>query len=259
MSDARAALGMDRLPWLEDEWAPRTRRGPRDLALWASAAVVLVAGASYWMGSQSNRPGFAPAATTATTVPLPSAGLPAPAPVELAPQPQVAPVAEPEVRPLREPQARVAPERRVRHRRPERPQERATQEGASAHTQPGGAAGVSGTTPPAPAPAAVPAPLKAWPAWQSQGARGRIVRIGAFGTRFQAKLGWRHMVRAFPAVAHLKATVVENRNSRGRPFYRFQIGTTSQAHSEVLCQRMERIRLSCAVVGLPWKPKGVER
>jgi hypothetical protein len=85
------------------------------------------------------------------------------------------------------------------------------------------------------------------------------VRIGSFGTRQQAKLGWRHMVQAYPAVAHLKATVVGDRNSRGRHFYRFQIGTTSQAHSEVLCQRMEKIRFSCAVIGLPWKPKGVER
>jgi cell division protein FtsN len=119
---------------------------------------------------------------------------------------------------------------------------------------------------PAPAPAAkaapapaVERPLRPWPAWQSAGANGRIVRIGAFGTRDQAKLGWRYMVQAYPAVSHLKATVVADRNSRGRHFYRFQIGTTSQAHSEVLCQRMERIRLSCAVVGLPWKPKGVER
>jgi hypothetical protein len=259
MSDARAALGMDRLPWLEDEWAPRTRRGARDLALWAAAAVVMVAGASYWMGSKSHRGGFAPAASTATTVPLPSARLPAASPVEPAPQPQIAPVAEPEVHPSREPQVRVAPERHVRGRQAEHQQTRTTQESASAEPQSGGAAAVSETTPPAPAPVAVPAPLKAWPASQSQGARGRIVRIGAFGTRFQAKLGWRYMVRAFPAVAHLKATVVENRNSRGRPFYRFQIGTTSQAHSEVLCQRMEKIHLSCAVVGLPWKPKGVER
>jgi len=102
-------------------------------------------------------------------------------------------------------------------------------------------------------------PLTVWPAWQSQGAYGRLVRIGAFGSRLQAKLGWRYMVGAYPAVAHLQAIVVESRNSRGRAFYRFQIGTTSQAHSEVLCQRMEKIGLSCAVVGLPWKPKGVER
>jgi hypothetical protein len=91
-----------------------------------------------------------------------------------------------------------------------------------------------------------------------QGASGRLVQIGAFGTRYQAKLGWRYMTRSYPAVKRLPAVVVETRNSRGRHFYRFQIGTTSQAHSEVLCQRMERIRLSCAVVGLPWKAK-VER
>jgi hypothetical protein len=36
------------------------------------------------------------------------------------------------------------------------------------------------------------------------------------------------------------------------------VGTTSQAHSEVLCQRMQRIELSCAVIDLPWKAK-VER
>ena len=66
------------------------------------------------------------------------------------------------------------------------------------------------------------------------------------------------MVRAYPALKRLPPVVVGSRNSQGRHFYRFQIGTTSQAHSEVLCQRMEKIDLSCAVVGLPWKPK-VER
>jgi hypothetical protein len=90
------------------------------------------------------------------------------------------------------------------------------------------------------------------------GAAGRLVEIGAFGSVLQAKLGWRHMVGAYPAVARLPAVVRPDRNSRGRVFYRFRIGTTSQAHSEVLCQRMQRIRFSCAVVGLPWKAK-VER
>jgi hypothetical protein len=66
------------------------------------------------------------------------------------------------------------------------------------------------------------------------------------------------MVRAYPAMQRLPAVVVETRNSHGRAFYRFQVGTTSQAHSEVLCQRMQKIHLSCAVVGLPWKAK-VER
>jgi len=67
------------------------------------------------------------------------------------------------------------------------------------------------------------------------------------------------MARAYPGVRRLQAVVVETRNSHGRPFYRFQMGTTSQAHSEVLCQRMQRIRFSCAVVGLPGAKKAVER
>jgi hypothetical protein len=101
--------------------------------------------------------------------------------------------------------------------------------------------------------------LRLWPASVSSGSSGRIVRIGAFGSREQAKLGWRRMQRVYPAVARLPATVVTDRNSRGRTFYRFQIGTTSQAHSEVLCQRMEKLlRFSCAVVGLSWQAK-VER
>ena len=68
MTDAAAAVGMDRLPWLEDEPAPRAqprvhepklakpRRAqgnPRELAGWAVAAGLLVAGASYWLGTQS--------------------------------------------------------------------------------------------------------------------------------------------------------------------------------------------------------------
>jgi hypothetical protein len=101
--------------------------------------------------------------------------------------------------------------------------------------------------------------VKLWPARESAGASGRVVQIGAFGSRQQAKLGWRSMTRAYPAVGRLPATVESARNSHGRDFYRFQRGTTSQAHSEVLCQRMERIRFSCAVVGLPGARKAVER
>jgi hypothetical protein len=118
------------------------------------------------------------------------------------------------------------------------------------------AAATTSAAPTAPPPARS---LTASSSREAAGASGRLVQIGAFGTRRQAKLGWRYMARAYPGVKRLRAVVVEARNSRGRPFYRFQIGTTSQAHSEVLCQRMQKIRFSCAVVGLPWKPKGVER
>jgi hypothetical protein len=183
-------------------------------------------------------------------VPLPEPRVAEPA-IEQPQQPQVKLPAPPEVQP--------APEREVPISRP-KPVKRIVRRAAAAPPKPEQptAADQKPDTATKAAPGASK-PLPIWPAWQSQGAAGRIVRIGAFGTRYQAKLGWRYMVRAYPAVAHLPATVVETHNSQGRAFYRFQIGTTSQAHSEVLCQRMQRIQFSCAVVGLPWKPKGVER
>lgn len=248
MSLAQTAAGADRLPWLADDVMPPKKRGNhREIAGWAVAALLLVAGGSYWMGAHSWRKEMArnEAAQPQATVALPEAR---PAEPQES-QPQVIFEPAPEVRP--------APEREVPIARPR--VERRSAEIA----KPIPAQEKPATATPAPAlQSARPQNdtlLALWPATQSKGAYGRIVRIGAFGSRQQAKLGWRYMVGAYPAVAHLPATVVEARNSRGRPFYRFQIGTTSQAHSEVLCQRMEKIRLSCAVVGLPWKPKGVER
>lgn len=252
MNQARVAAGMDRLPWLADDPAPPAKRGNnRELAGWAVAATLVIAGASYWIGAHS---GQQPSAAlqpgrSSITAPLPRAAEPAQPQVVLQPPPQVSPAPQREV-PMASPRLERRPVRAAASPRP-----------SSVEKDETAPAPVAQTAPPAapPAPGAVSNPLTVWPAWQSQGAYGRIVRIGAFGTRLQAKLGWRYMVGAYPAVAHLQATVVETRNSRGRTFYRFQIGTTSQAHSEVLCQRMEKIRLSCAVVGLPWKPKGVER
>ncbi|HEX5238794.1 MAG TPA: hypothetical protein VFW39_10075 [Sphingomicrobium sp.] len=264
MTDVRAVGATDRLPWLEDEPAlakPKLKRAANP-NLWALAAALLllvVALGSYWLGTRTSNEEQPSVHRSPTLVaPLPQPRAPEVPQVQTAPEPQVEPTLAPEVR--------FAPPREVRIERPRpvkgivvqnpaAPPEESTEESASAPaaTQP--------VSPPvASVPAPVPSrPLKAWPAWQSAGAKGRIVRIGAFGTRDQAKFGWRYMVDAYPAVAHLKATVVADRNSRGRHFYRFQIGTTSQAHSEVLCQRMEKIHLSCAVVGLPWQPHGVER
>jgi hypothetical protein len=250
MGQSQAAA--DRLPWLPDEPVRQAKHGRSALVAWAIAAILAVAAASYWLGMRSGEQQLAPnSATRPSTL---TVNLPEPQTAEPA-QPQVEFKAAPEVIP---PAARDVPlsTPRAEKRSIAKPADISPPDDASA--------AVATQTPAAAAPVKPAAnpdskPLTVWPAWQSQGAKGRIVRIGAFGTRTQAKLGWRHMVTAYPAVAHLKATVVADRNSRGRRFYRFQIGTTSQAHSEVLCQRMEKIALSCAVVGLPGNPKGVER
>lgn len=256
MSDSRASAGLDRLPWLADE--PKLQKQPvkRDLAGWATAAVVLVVGASFWLGSKSTTMQPKSATSVATKAP---AQLPSPqAEVRMAPQPQVSPSPVPEVRSGAVPEVRIAPPPRrfARHDQP-RHSAPAPRPASTADAQ---ASPVTLRAPVAPvAPSSSrPAVLRPWPSRVTEGAYGRLVQIGAYGSRLQAKRGWVAMVRAYPAVAHLQAVVVESRNSHRRAFYRFQIGTTSQAHSEVLCQRMEGIHLSCAVIGLPWKSK-VER
>lgn len=293
MADAGAAVGMDRLPWLEDEPAPRAQpkapetkperasRAPRrsaslrELAGWAVAAVLLVAGGSYWLGMQSTDQAEYEAPTASrpeATVALPEARTaPDSSPVAQAPEVRPAPVPTVSVpEPPAATRARREREAAARRRKlspmdmKDSDLSRTVGEQESAPSEAAATPGPAKAAPPKPivAPAVRPLAsreqLRYWPARQTRGASGRLVQIGAFGSRQQAKLGWRRMKRAYPAVGRLQAVVVEARNSRGKRFYRFQIGTTSQAHSEVLCQRMERIRFSCAVVGLPWKAK-VER
>jgi hypothetical protein len=240
MRQPQAAVGLDRLPWLDDEPEPRTKRGRGVLWLWAAVAMLIIAGTSYWTGMHSRQPTLSQApraAQPSTTMRLPEPR-PAPSEVKLDRMPDVEPVVAPTVRP--------APQRQVTLRRPP-----AIVPAPVAAPQPHPQPEVVAPT--------VQQPPALWPARQAAGAAGRLVRIGAFGSRLQAKRGWWAMVRAYPAMRRLPAVVVESRNSKGRHFYRFQIGTSSQAHSEVVCQRMQAIRFSCAVVGLAWKPRGVER
>lgn len=253
--DAAAA---DRLPWLSDEPAPRKPVQLRGnvLAL-ALAAILLVAMGAFFVGVRSIRqPVPAGKAPREMTAPLPEA--------RPAPSSEVRIPANPEVQPVAEPQVRPAPTREVRIAVPALQRTRTPQHSAPAREPPRreaptkSSAAPQAVQPVAPPPAAPYVLPRPWPPRVISGASGRLVQIGAFGSAHQAKRGWWFMVRAYPAVAHLPAIVTAARNSRGRSFYRFQVGTTSQAHSEVLCQRMRMISLSCAVVGLPWQAK-VER
>jgi hypothetical protein len=244
MSEA-VRLDPDRLPWLSDAPVAKTDRSRSNWAAlsgWAVAVALAIAGGAYWLGTQSGQPsGEAVRANLA-----PDSQLKVPEP---AAQPQVEIAKAPEVRPAPVPVVAV----------PEPPLAKSPRAVAAPSSKPQTASQQPAPPPAKPVSVApAPQPLALWPSRQVKGAAGRLVQIGAFGSREQAKLGWRHMQRAYPAVGRLPAVVVEARNSRGRKFYRFQIGTTSHAHSEVLCQRMERIRFSCAVIGLPWKAK-VER
>ena len=244
MSFSRGAVGVDRLPWLADEPQPRSEQNYRELIGWGLAAAVLVAGASYRMGANTE---FQPAAVfdgrrpaAEATMSLPEAR---PARVEAAPasaEPMVAAPPQPQVK-LERPSALAAPAPAVRVPR---------------RVAPAAAAEVESVQPAVTEkqPAKLD-PYAVWPARVVDGAHGRLVRIGAFATPRQAKKGWWAIVRNNPALQRLPAVVVPVPSMRnGKTYYRLQMGTSSQAHSEVLCQRMRMIAQGCVVVGLPNGP-----
>jgi hypothetical protein len=93
--------------------------------------------------------------------------------------------------------------------------------------------------------------------WESAEASGRMVRVGTYSTLRQGKKAWSRLAGVYPAMKTLPAVVTDIPSLRnGRVYYRLQIGTTSQAHSEVLCQRMKAIGQSCVVVDLAGARKG---
>jgi len=248
MSVETAAI--DRLPWLPDEPAMvPVRKRSNARAAWTAVAIVAAAAAGSWLGFRSAS--VEQQTPVQKRAPIATVQLPAPRPitpeVRLPAQPEVSALSMPDIRPSPSREVRIAPAPRN-----ETPAARAEESPVT----------VDKTAPAVAAPVAPLAPQvgipKPWEPRVVSGAAGRLVQVGAFGSVLQAKQGWRYMVRAYPALSQLPAVVRPTRNSKGRVFYRFRIGTTSQAHSEILCQRMQRIELSCAVVGLPWKAK-VER
>ncbi len=255
MAEGRAAYDPDRLPWLTETRRPRRIGNSTPLLFWAFLAIVLVAGISYWLGMKSvHQPdefadilGRSPTVVTET---LPGATNEL-APVPPPPAPRVQAPGLPDVAPVAEP--RPVPIPGVDRARPAAPKTRLR---VTPRVKPPAARPKARAEAPAPvrkrAAAPRPARLRAWPADQSAGAYGRVVRVGTFYSRRQAKQGWARIVRVYPGMRRLRAVVVANPSLRnGRTFYRLQFGTTSQAHSAVLCQRMRVVGQSCVTVGLP--------
>lgn len=254
MADGRAAHDPDRLPWLADTRRPRRSSDSTLLLAWAVAATLLVAGVSYWMGMKSvTEPDafdFAAPSPPAATVRLPEPTAVPPRVQEVLPPPvpDVEPVAEPK------PVVILKPE-------PVREAGAEADRRKSARAKAKSAAKARARSAPSKKKAAArrPARLQAWPADVSAGAHGRVVRVGTFYTRKQAKQGWSRIVRVYPGMRRLRAVVVPSPSLRnGRTFYRLQFGTTSQAHSAVLCQRMRIVGQSCVVVGLPAGPSAAQ-
>lgn len=222
----------ERLPWLTDD---RPKRSWRGLALVSAGmlAALLVAGASYWLGMQTAPTADPGASRPSTTIALPEPVVGAaeeitagPSVDDAKPQPMVAPEAQPQRATPRV--DRPAPARAKRTAAPAK-KAVSTKRAAPKRTA-----------------------LKPWPVREVEGASGRMVRIGTFASARQAKKGWWKVVGTYPGMKRIPALVVPVQSLRnGQTYYRLQMGTTSHAHSEVLCQRMRIIGQSCVVIGLP--------
>lgn len=228
MGESRAITGLDRLPWLDDEREAPRRARSSSRAVPIALLILAVAALSYWLGTKSwtifpERQASEPAPTA---IPLPEAR-----PAQ--PQPEIVdePAVEPE--PLPAAPAVEAPPA-VRRPAPDRPATRPKPAMKETSKKPT----TKASGPPEP-----------WPVRKIEGAAGRLVHVGTFATRRQAKRGWNALMRVNPALQRLPAMVVPVQSKRdGRTYYRLQMGTTSQAHSVVLCQRMRMIGQSCIVL-----------
>jgi hypothetical protein len=226
MTSASAAADLDRLPWLTDEKRPAPKRAPRPLLPAALGLGLAVAGASFWLGMRSVGDEPAPIEHVPPAQPSATIALPEPQVEAVAPMPVQS------VEPMRVPPPAAEPVRHSARAQPKPPKVMASRPTAAVRTS--------------------HAPLALWPAWRSAVAAGRMVRIGTFSSSLQAKRAWGRIMRIYPGMRRLPAVVVSARSMRdGRSYYRLQMGTTSHAHSEVLCQRMRIVAVSCVVVGLP--------
>lgn len=238
------AREFERLPWLTDDVRRRPR--PRRSASWvvaflAASAVAIIAAFSFWLGMNGTlNPKPAVSTQQETTVDLPPANaLPEPTlvgPEPAMPQVEPAPVPAPVV-------IRQQEEVRIAHTTRERKvARRANVTRSKAAT------------------AAKKAPEKKKVTysnpWKSEGVSGRMVRIGAYGSLEKGKKAWAQIAQLSPSFKRLPAVVTDLPSRTGRIYYWLQVGTTSQAHSEVLCQRMRSIGQSCLVVDLAGARRG---
>jgi cytoskeletal protein RodZ len=226
MSEADTVPTEERLPWLGEEAEPVRDHRTRDAIGLAIVAALLIFGVSYWIASQSWQRARERAENQAVA---PPAAVPLPKAPQVAATRRHRPAVTPSTATRAEERPIAHPKQQLAAKAP------STSEVAKAVTE----TKIAATKP------AATRPTKEVAA--STPVTGRIVRVGAFASPIEAKLGWRSMVRAYPVLAHLPAAVVDASSARSKPSYRFEIGTTSEANSAVLCQRMARINFACAV------------
>jgi hypothetical protein len=245
MAETYVVGDADRLPWLTDEVKRRKKSGGWVVSFLASSVVAIIAALSFWLGMNGGlRPRLGVEAQPEVQVELPPAAS-SNAPVLLQPEP-----AMPQVEPSPVPPSVVLPaQEEVRLEAP--PVRRvAAKRAAAAHRARASAAK------PIDKPVEDSESTRYANPWKSTGVSGRMVRVGAYSSLEKSKEAWSRLAELSPAIKQLPAVVTDIQTPNGSTLYWLQIGTTSQAHSEVLCQRMRAIRQSCVVVDVAGARKG---
>ena len=234
MPQASSLHPSERLPWLSDPARPQPRQSRRSsfpLILALSAAGAIAFG-GWALVERTSAP--APPAAPLETVPLP-------APQSTSPvadaQPQSPSVSEREALRPQVAERSVAPASTIR---PKRRTETVARARTAAGRKPAARAAAPRGNSAAPAYNAG--------AWKS-GVRGRIIQVGAYRTSADAQAQWKRVYYRYPLLRPLPPRVIKSK-VRGRTYYRLQLGTFSQAHSELLCQRLRTLGEGCMVLGL---------
>ena len=236
MADTFLGSEADRLPWLSDN-VRRSKRGSSWVtAFVAASAVAIIAALSFWLGmSDALRPQRSVLAQAEASLDLPPVDPSAVVPLQPEPaMPQVEPASVPpavEMPVQQDVHLEAPPVRRVAAKRPSVVVHRSQNQKSAAKK----AAEEDDT-------------LEYASPWKSTGVSGRMVRVGAYSSLEKGKEAWSTLAQLSPAIKQLPAVVTDIPSPTGRTLYWLQIGTTSQAHSEVLCQRMKAMGQRCVVV-----------
>jgi hypothetical protein len=235
MANVYTAGDANRLPWLTDEKKRRKKPAGWVVSFVAASSVAIIAAVSFWLGMNGTlRPQPASQSASEASLYLSEPELlqaePMMPQVEPSPvPPSVALPGQEELRMEAPPVRRVAAKRAAAAAHRSRPKKLSASKTMAAEDEDA---------------------LRYANPWKSTGVSGRMVRVGAYSSMEKGKDAWSRLAQLSPAIKQLPAVVTDIPSPTGRTLYWLQIGTTSQAHSEVLCQRMRAMGQRCVVVDL---------
>ena len=219
-------------------YEPRRRLMKRkgELLAAAAAGTVVIAGSSYWIGMRSVRAG----ATVDRAVVASDGSRPMHVPKPIVTK--LAPVATPGNRFILQPDDKLQTADSVAVRDPVQAPP------ANDDLNSGRNVSVKAAEAAAPRKSSDSDPRSAAP--KVQAVSDQMVRIGRFATQSDAESGWAMVLHKWPGMHSLSVVPVPIKSLRdGNTYYRLQVGTTSRAHSEVVCQRAHDLDQSCTVIG----------